>query len=84
MNDPSPIQESIRVKYLNSPYLKHLKNKNITPEERRNIKRPFLKPAGNVIEFDSHDYEVTDVNLSAPGKIDKKKSKNNKNNKNEP
>jgi hypothetical protein len=41
---------------MNSPYLKNLKNKNISPEERRNIKRPFLKIAGKVVEFDSKNY----------------------------
>jgi hypothetical protein len=60
---------------MNSPYLKHLKNKNISPEERRNLKRPFLKIAGNVIEFDSKNYEVIDLN--AINQYNQPKTKNN-------
>lgn len=64
-------------RYMNSHYLKHLPDKNITPEERRNIKRPFLKLQSSIVEFDAKNYEIDDL-LIEDDLGQRKKSKNNK------
>lgn len=62
---------------MNSHYLRHLPDKKITPEERRNIKRPFLKLQSSIVEFDAKNYEIDDL-LIEDDLGQRKKSKNNK------